>query len=64
MKVIEHARDPVFVDATSGRVIELRIGEPRVGETRYALLSPNEAAVVAYALLTAAERIRMPKEPQ
>lgn len=56
-KVIERLQDPIFVYASNwGNKVRLRIGEPRRGETRYALLSPAEARLVAYALLSEAER--------
>lgn len=37
------------------RKIELRIGQPRQGESRYALLTPREALRVAAVLIEAAE---------
>jgi hypothetical protein len=57
MKVADGTLDPVFVDEKGlyGRV-ELRIGEPKPGETRTSNLSPREARLVAYALLAASER--------
>lgn len=59
MKVREHASDPVFVShwlvTETPRKIELRIGEEKPGETRYAVLTPREAQKVAIALLMLAE---------
>ena len=54
MRIVDKPRDPVIVTG-SGERVELRIGEPKAGETRYALLAPKEARAVAYALLWAAE---------
>ena len=56
MKVVESNIDPVFVRRALDR-IELRIGEPKPGETRVALLSPTDAKILAYALLAEAERV-------
>lgn len=56
MKVIESQIDPVFI-ARSMEKVELRIGEPKPGESRYALLTPLQAKVLAYALLAEAERV-------
>ncbi len=60
MKVIDSRPDPVFVKAGPAiRTVELRIGEAQRGtergETRHASLSPQEARLVAYALLFEAE---------
>ena len=48
---------PVFVDPfTEGPRVELRIGNPtKPGETRYTLLTAEDARSVANALLTAAK---------
>lgn len=62
MKVIDHATDPVFVEDSHPDKISLRIGEPKPGETRYALLSTGQARIVAYALLGAAERVELDQE--
>ena len=48
--------DPVFVEPLRGGRVELRIGESKRGQSRFALLSPAYARLVAYALLSAAER--------
>lgn len=56
----KHKNDPVFVDR-KGQKIEMRIGHPRVGETRYAMLTAAEALAVAGALIDearTAEEIR------
>lgn len=55
--VIERVIDPVFVELRTGKKLELRIGESKRGESRYALLTASEARIVAYALLSAAERV-------
>ncbi len=56
-KIIDRSQNPIFVNSSSWRnKVVLRIGEPRRGETRFALLSPAEARLVAYALLSEAER--------
>ena len=57
MKIIEHPDNPVFVGRFARINVELRIGESEPGKPRYAYLAPVEARLVAYALLTAAERI-------
>jgi len=57
MKLIDHGIGPIFVE--DGQVADkliLRIGEPKRGEMRFAMLSPSEARIVAYALLAGAER--------
>jgi hypothetical protein len=56
VKIIDSQIDPVFVARVIEKV-ELRIGEPKPGESRYALLTPLEAKVLAYALLAEAERV-------
>ena len=56
MKVICDPNDPVFVDQVLEK-IELRIGESKPGESRYALLTPVDAKVLAYTLLAEAERV-------
>jgi hypothetical protein len=59
MKVREHGSDPVFVKewlvSETPKKVELRIGEEKAGETRYAVLTPREAQQVAIALLIQAE---------
>lgn len=62
MKVVDHERDPVFVGRFARMRVELRIGEAERGKPRYAYLEPSEARLVAYALLTAAERIDHSKQ--
>jgi len=62
MKVIDSRPDPVFVKAGPAiRTVELRIGESQQGAergaTRHATLSPQEARLVAYALLFEAEEV-------
>lgn len=59
MKVREHPSDPVFVKKWS-RNVELRIGSPNPGETRYAMVNRREARQIAIALLTAAEELEPP----
>lgn len=54
--IVKHARDPVYVVARY-RSVELRIGYPSPGETRYAYVSIREARRIAYALLAAAEDV-------
>ncbi len=58
-RIREHISDPVFVGPCAlverPRRIELRIGESRRGESRYAMLSPREAQQIALALLAEAE---------
>ena len=57
--------DPVFVDPREEfRNIELRIGEPRVGETRTSILQLEEARLLAYTLLSAAQRIEIAGRPR
>ena len=54
--VIERPVDPMFLRMTfPGQKIQLRIGEPRPGETRVVILSPGEARRLAYALLLLCE---------
>ena len=61
--VIERPVDPVSVSLSfSGDRVQLRIGEPKPGETRVALLSPQEARRLAYALLMLAEQVREARE--
>ena len=55
MKVVDLPHDPVFVSQLFEKV-ELKIGESDPGKSRYALLTPVEAKVLAYALLAEAER--------
>jgi hypothetical protein len=52
--IVKDILDPVLVKSENGRV-ELRIGQPNPGETRYASLTRKEARRLAYALLSAAE---------
>jgi hypothetical protein len=58
-KVRVHVSDPIYVGSFAlveqPRKIELRIGQARRGQTRYAALAPREAQQVAIALLLAAE---------
>ena len=54
-QVTEGDIDPVFVEPLKSKV-ELRIGESKRGKSRFALLTPAYARLVAYALLSAAER--------
>jgi len=57
--VIERPFDPVIVGMSFSRdKVHLRIGEPKPGETRVALLGPDEARCLAYALLLLAEEAR------
>ena len=56
MKVVDRAHYPVFVSQLLEKV-ELRIGESDPGKSRYALLTPVEVKVLAYALLAEAERV-------
>ena len=46
--------NPVLV-VDKSKSVELRIGDPKPGESRIALLSPSQARLAAYALLAAAE---------
>jgi hypothetical protein len=56
-KIIEHPTDPVFVSPSTGGIkVQLRIGEPRRGESRIAELTTGQARMVAYALLYEAAR--------
>jgi len=60
MKVIDSRPDPMFVKAGSAiRTVDLRIGESQQGAergaTRHATFGPQEARLVAYALLFEAE---------
>lgn len=55
-QVTEGDIGPVFVEPLKSGGVELRIGESRRGRSRFALLSPAYARLVAYALLSAAER--------
>lgn len=54
-QVTEGVIDPVFVAHLKSKKVELRIGESKRGRSRFAFLTPAEARIVAYALLTAAE---------
>ena len=56
MKVVDQPNDPVFVSQLLEKV-ELKIGESDPGKSRYALLTPVEVKVLAYALLAEAERV-------
>lgn len=56
-QVTEGDIDPVFVEPLNAGRVELRIGESRRGRSRFAVLSPAYARLVAYALLSAAERV-------
>ena len=56
MKVVDRPNDPVFVEQHLENVA-LRIGESKPGESRYALLTPVDAKLLAYALLAEAERV-------
>ncbi len=62
MKIVEHPNHPVFVRRFAKLSVELGIGESKPGKARYAYLSPADARLVAYALLTAAERIDKTKQ--
>ena len=55
--VIERPVDPMFLRTTypGSQKIQLRIGEPRPGETRVVVLSPREARRLAYGLLLLCE---------
>jgi hypothetical protein len=68
MKVRDHHSDPVFVSHTDPefvsewlageaphRMVELRIGEAKMDESRHVILTPREAQRIAIALLTLAE---------
>jgi hypothetical protein len=64
MKVREHRSDPVFVKSRpSAEKIELRLGEASRGKTRYAVLQPQEARRIGYALLYAAEEVQKEATP-
>jgi len=57
MQVIDNPKDPVFVSpALMGGKILLYIGERRRGKTRIASLTTGEARMVAYALMSLAEK--------
>jgi len=60
-QVTEGDIDPVFVEPLRSGKVELRIGESRRGKSRFALLTPSYARLVAYALLSAAERADPPR---
>jgi|HubBroStandDraft_5_1064220.scaffolds.fasta_scaffold479327_2 hypothetical protein len=68
MKIRDHVSEPVFVShvdpefvsewlasETPGKMVELRIGEPRLDKSRHVILTPREAQRIAIALLTLAE---------
>jgi hypothetical protein len=58
MKVTENVKEPVFVAGSKGgRRVVLRIGHPRRGETRIAVLELSETRRLTYALLSEAERM-------
>jgi hypothetical protein len=60
--VIQKSTDPVYVRRAVD-LVELRIGdEGPKGATRYVMLTPGEARLVAYALLTHAERVASGRE--
>ena len=50
----QHA-DSVSVKLSRRRDVELRIGPPEQGKTRFAVLRPSEAREIAFALLLLAE---------
>lgn len=55
MDILDQRKTTVSVtDQSDARVIELRIGERRQGESQFALFSANQARTVAYALLAGA----------
>jgi hypothetical protein len=54
-EIIEHAKDPIFL-SSSGRKLVLRIGKPKRGESRIAVLTTDQARLLAYALLFKAEQ--------
>ena len=58
MQITKDARDPVFVGSARGYVgrIELRIGPPKSGQTRYVELTQRDARMVGQAILLEAER--------
>jgi hypothetical protein len=59
MQVREHKSDPIFVEGVGPedrRHVSLRIGKAKRGESRYAVLTPKEARLLALALMTEAER--------
>jgi hypothetical protein len=57
MQVIDDPKDPVFVSpALMGGEILLYIGERSRGKTRIASLTTGEARMVAYALMSLAEK--------
>lgn len=56
MRITESRNDPVFVDG-----LKLRIGEPKRGQSRFVYLSPTEAKLVAYALLTEVAKAERPQ---
>ena len=63
-KLNQRRTDPIFLESHEpSRQITLRIGESRPGETRIALLDPNEARILAYALLSAVEDLEVSKKP-
>jgi hypothetical protein len=61
MKVTDSPFDAVFVVPGKGQ-IELRIGVSEPGKSRFAVLKPREARLVAYALLSGAEQAEAAKE--
>jgi hypothetical protein len=56
-QIMDSKSDPVFVGSGMPFVgIELRIGESKPGQSRFAYLSPKDARLIAYALLTEATK--------
>ena len=57
MKIVDDPKNPIFVSAaTSPRKLLVYIGERKRGKTRIAVVTTNEARVLAQALNSAAER--------
>lgn len=56
-KLVRNGKDPVRVTGDGSGTIEIRIGEPRQGESRLAYLSDAQALKVARHLLTAVDEI-------
>jgi hypothetical protein len=53
--IVQAHNDPIYV-RPSGGWVELRIGAPSPGETRYALLTPAQARKIAIELIQIAEQ--------